>query len=87
MDEHDYRESSVDEHDYRSDFNWILENGFDWVITDTADDSDVRLRAEGRRNIKYLLQDGKEEADQALCGWAVYEEKSAGGLCVDGRGG
>lgn len=60
--------ASTDGHDYRSDFEWILRQGFDWVITDTPDEWDVRLRKGGRRNIKYLLQDGKEEADQALVG-------------------
>lgn len=65
---------SADGHDYRSDFNWILDTGFDWVITDTADEWDVRLKGEGRRNVaKYLFREGAEqevEEDQALvAGW------------------
>ncbi|KAK1988480.1 PLC-like phosphodiesterase [Colletotrichum cereale] len=46
---------SLDGHDYRSDFTWILKQGFKWVLTDTADFWDVQLRAQGRRNISYML--------------------------------
>jgi glycerophosphoryl diester phosphodiesterase len=28
---------SAEKHNHRIDFNWIVEQGFDWVITDTAD--------------------------------------------------
>ncbi|KIX08191.1 uncharacterized protein Z518_02847 [Rhinocladiella mackenziei CBS 650.93] len=57
---------STDGHDYRSNFDWILKTGFDWVITDTPDEWDVRLRGQGKRNIKHMLADGQKEADQAL---------------------
>jgi len=59
---------SVDGHDYRSDFAWILERGFDWVITDTPDEWDRRLRKKGKRNVAKLFSDGKYAADQALEG-------------------
>ncbi|KAL6240922.1 hypothetical protein RBB50_012181 [Rhinocladiella similis] len=62
--------SSVDGHDHRSDFSWILSTGFDWIITDTPDEWDSRLQSQGRRNIKYMIADGKEEPDQKLAsGW------------------
>ena len=68
--------ASVDGHDYRSDMAWILDdNGYDWIITDTPDEWDVRLRGQGRRNIGYMLQDGqKDRFDQeALNGWYKRE--------------
>jgi hypothetical protein len=67
---------SVDGHDYRSNFAWILESGFDWVITDTPDEWDRRLREQGKRNIEYLLADGRNTADQSLAsGW--YKRRHA----------
>ncbi|KAK2063610.1 hypothetical protein LY76DRAFT_612862 [Colletotrichum caudatum] len=50
---------SLDGHNHRSDFAWIMKQIFLWVITDTADVWDAQLRAEGRRNISYMLA-GKE---------------------------
>ncbi len=68
--------STVDGHDHRSDFSWILSTGYDWIITDTPDDWDVRLKAQGRRNLKYMLADGKDEPDQKLAsGW--YKRRHA----------
>ncbi|KDN70957.1 hypothetical protein CSUB01_09405 [Colletotrichum sublineola] len=58
---------SSDGHDHRSDFDWIMKQGFQWVITDTADFWDAQLRAEGRRNISYILA-GKE-VDGVSNGW------------------
>ncbi|KAK1594240.1 PLC-like phosphodiesterase [Colletotrichum navitas] len=58
---------SLDGHDHRSDFDWIMKQGFQWVIADTADLWDAQLRAEGRRNISYMLA-GKE-VDGVSNGW------------------
>lgn len=60
--------SSVDGHDYRSDFDWILRQGFDWVITDTADDWHGRLQAQGKRNLTYFLAEGNSLVDETLAG-------------------
>ncbi|KAF4851204.1 hypothetical protein CGCSCA4_v003596 [Colletotrichum siamense] len=45
---------SLDGHDYRSDFDWIIKQGFQWVITDIADVWDAELRAQGKRNTTEL---------------------------------
>jgi hypothetical protein len=57
---------SVDGHDYRSDFSWILEHGYHWVISDATDVWDQRLRAEGRRNVGRLVRDGQRLVDEKL---------------------
>lgn len=56
--------ASVDGHDYRVDFNWIIEQGLDWIITDTANLWAQRLEKQGRRNITWMLADGKEVANR-----------------------
>lgn len=61
--------ASVDGHDYRSDFAWILQQGYDWVITDTADLWHHRLAAQGKRNISWMIQDGQEVVDGPALGW------------------
>jgi hypothetical protein len=38
-----------------------LEQGFSWVITDTADVWHERLQSEGKRNLTRMLADGVEE--------------------------
>lgn len=48
---------SVNGHDYRSDFGWIMDSGFDWVITDTADVWAEALAKQGKRNVQYYLAD------------------------------
>lgn len=61
---------SVDGHDWRSDFAWIVEAGYNWVITDTADEWHARLGSEGKRNIRNLLKDGARPANETLAvGW------------------
>lgn len=66
---------SVDGHDYRSDFNWIIEQGYDWIITDTPDLWAQRLEKQGKRNISHMLADGKEPANPKLeAGW--YKRRS-----------
>ncbi|KAK1225990.1 hypothetical protein PQX77_000677 [Marasmius sp. AFHP31] len=61
---------SVDGHDYRTDFNWIVEQGYKWIITDTADEWDARLKKQGRRNISYMIADGEKPVDEELSrGW------------------
>ncbi|KAK5744546.1 hypothetical protein LTR17_001940 [Elasticomyces elasticus] len=57
---------STDGHDYRTDFNWIIEQGYEWVITDTADDWHSRLEQQGLRNISHLIADGQAVVDGAL---------------------
>ncbi|KAK2046459.1 hypothetical protein LZ31DRAFT_613994 [Colletotrichum somersetense] len=69
---------SLDGHDHRSDFAWIMKQGFQWVITDTADVWDALLRAEGRRNISYMLA-GKE-VDGVSKGWYRRHTQSFIGL-------
>lgn len=59
---------SVDGHDHRSDFNWIVEQGYDWVITDTPDLWAKRLEEQGKRNITWMLADGKQVANETLAG-------------------
>jgi hypothetical protein len=64
--------ASTDGHDYRSNMAWILgEQRYNWVILDTADEWDVRLRGQGKRNIEYMLRDGASDAfgQEALKGW------------------
>ena len=60
---------SVDGHDYRSDFAWILQQEYNWVITDTADDWHERLHAEGKRNLTWMIADGQQVVDGASKGW------------------
>lgn len=52
---------SLDGHDYRSDFDWIVKQGFQWVITDIADVWDAELRAQGKRNTSYLLNGSEND--------------------------
>lgn len=60
---------SLDGHDYRSDFKWLLEQGFQWVITDAADVWDAKLRAQGKRNTHHLLAEGAAQVDGVANGW------------------
>ncbi|KAK1060094.1 hypothetical protein LTR74_012113 [Friedmanniomyces endolithicus] len=55
--------SSSDGHDYRSDFNWIIEQEYQWVITDTADEWHSRLEKQGLRNVSRLIADGRTVVD------------------------
>jgi hypothetical protein len=61
--------ASTDGHDYRSDFNWIVVQGYNWVITDTADEWHVRLHDQGKRNLTHMLADGQEVVDGTVKGW------------------
>ena len=54
---------SADGHDYRSDFSWILQQAYNWIITDTADQWHQRLQREGKRNISRMIEDGQREVD------------------------
>jgi hypothetical protein len=54
---------SADGHDYRSDFSWILQQYYNWIITDTADQWHQRLQREGKRNISQMIADGEREVD------------------------
>lgn len=54
---------SADGHDYRSDFSWILQQGYKWIITDTADQWHKRLQREGKRNLSRMIADGHREVD------------------------
>ncbi|KAK0276547.1 hypothetical protein LTR91_004017 [Friedmanniomyces endolithicus] len=58
--------SSSDGHDYRSDFNWIIEQGYQWIITDTADEWHSRLERQGMRNVSRLIADERTVVDGAL---------------------
>jgi hypothetical protein len=60
---------SVDGHDYRSDFAWIVQQEYNWIITDTADDWHERLHAEGKRNLSWMIADGQQVVDGASKGW------------------
>lgn len=60
---------SVDGHDYRSEFDWILRQGFNWIITDTADLWAPRLEGQGKRNMTKLLKDGAMWKDGRKNGW------------------
>lgn len=60
---------SVDGHDYRSDFNWLMEQGFNWIITDTPDVWNVRLKEQGKRNIQYMIADGEAAVEGREKGW------------------
>lgn len=55
--------ASADGHDYRSDFSWILQQGYNWIITDTADQWHERLQLEGKRNLSRLIADGHRVVD------------------------
>ncbi|EUC30370.1 hypothetical protein COCCADRAFT_28717 [Bipolaris zeicola 26-R-13] len=59
---------SVDGHDYRSDFNWIMEQGYNWIIADTPDLWAKRLEKQGKRNITWMLADGMRAANKTLAG-------------------
>ncbi|TKA73468.1 hypothetical protein B0A55_05956 [Friedmanniomyces simplex] len=59
-------DGSSDGHDYRSDFHWILEQGYEWIITDTADEWHSRLQRQGLRNISRLIADGERVVDGAV---------------------
>jgi hypothetical protein len=60
---------SADKHNYRTDFNWIVEQGFNWVITDTADLWHMRLQRQGKRNLSHMIADGKEVVEGAAQIW------------------
>ncbi|KAK3674327.1 hypothetical protein LTR78_005796 [Recurvomyces mirabilis] len=61
--------SSSDGHDYRSDFDWIVEQGYEWIITDTADEWHERLAKQGFRNTSRMVADGREVVDGKKEGW------------------
>lgn len=61
--------ASTDGHDYRSDFAWILEQKYNWIITDTADEWHARLESEGKRNLSWIVADGQPAVDGAAMGW------------------
>lgn len=64
------KEDSPDGHDYRSDLAWIFDNGYNWIIADTGDDIAAKLKAEGKRNIGYMIADGEQVVDEQLArGW------------------
>ena len=60
---------SADGHDYRSDFSWILQQGYKWIITDTADQWHKRLQREGKRNLSRMIADGHREVDGRGQAW------------------
>lgn len=61
---------SPDGHDWRTDFGWIIDSKFDWVIADNTDGLAAMLGAEGKRNIRHLIADGEDAADEQLAtGW------------------
>ncbi|EMC98749.1 hypothetical protein BAUCODRAFT_31026 [Baudoinia panamericana UAMH 10762] len=60
---------SSDGHDYRSDFNWLIETGFDWIICDTPDLWHARLEQEGKRNIRHMIADGQVPKMGRKMGW------------------
>ena len=45
-----------------------MDSGYNWVITDTADEWHSRLENEGKRNIKHLLAEGQKPANETLAG-------------------
>ena len=47
--------TSIDGHDYRSDFGWILRQGYSWIIAETADQWHQRLQREGKRNLSRMI--------------------------------
>jgi hypothetical protein len=60
---------SAEKHNHRTDFNWIVEQGFDWVITDTADLWHQRLQRQGKRNLRHMIADGQEVVEGAAKIW------------------
>ncbi|KAH4963655.1 hypothetical protein HBH77_087190 [Parastagonospora nodorum] len=60
---------SADGRDHRSDFDWLLRQGFNWIITDNADLWHTDLEKQGKRNMLDLLQDGKTWKDGRKNGW------------------
>lgn len=60
---------SIDGHDYRTDFNWILNQGFQWIITDTPDLWHARLELQGLRNIEPMTAEGEQVVNGAKMGW------------------
>jgi hypothetical protein len=60
---------SVDGHDWRSDFDWIMRQGFNWVISDTADVWAAELERQGKRNIHRMLRNGTAWKDGKVNGW------------------
>ena len=69
---------SVDGHEYRSDFNWIMEQGYNWIITDTPDLWAKRLERQGQRNITWMLADGIGAANKILAGgWYKRGDKDS----------
>lgn len=57
---------TIDGHDYRTDFAWILEQGYNWVIADTPDLWHQRLEVQGRRNLTHIIADGQEAVQPDL---------------------
>jgi hypothetical protein len=67
---------SVDGHDYRSDFDWILRQGFDWVITDIAVLWALEVERQGKRNLKKLLKHGAMWREGWKNGWYKRQWKA-----------
>lgn len=61
--------ASVDGHDYRSDSGGILQQEYNWVITDTADEWHERLQSGGKRNLSRMIADGQQVVDGVAKGW------------------
>lgn len=61
--------ASLDGHDYRSDFDWIVQQKYNWIIADTADEWHYRLESQGKRNLTWMLAEGQEAVDGAAKGW------------------
>ena len=62
-------EDSHDGHDYRSDLHWIFSQDYNWVIADAPDILAALLEQEGKRNITYMLEDGRSAKDGTSNGW------------------
>lgn len=72
--------ASVDGHDYRSDFSWILQQEYNWIITDTSDDWHERLHSEGKRNLTWMIAESQQVVDGAAKGW--YRRRHARDLDI-----
>ncbi|PNS20956.1 hypothetical protein CAC42_2887 [Sphaceloma murrayae] len=67
-------ELSFDGHDYRQDFNWLMEQGYNWVIADNADSWSESLSKQGKRNVSWMIMDGKKAIPDGVGrGW--YQRK------------
>ncbi|KAF4552540.1 Hypothetical protein D9617_9g023280 [Elsinoe fawcettii] len=61
---------SVDGHDYRQDFDWLMKQKYNWVITDNADLWSDSLAKQGKRNISHMIEDGEATIRDGLQeGW------------------